>query len=527
MTISVRIRHGEYYDSVTLLEVAQKVLHLPGVVDAAVVMGTPANRGILANAELYDTACEAATADDLVLVVKADDATQGEAALDAAEAALVASRTPKGGGEDPTIRVRTIDSAAQRLEGANLTLVSVAGHYATQVAQEALDRGTHVFLFSDNVPIEDEIRLKTIARDKGLLVMGPDAGTAIINGVALGFANAILHTPPTEGGVGIVAASGTGLQAVTCELTRRGVGVTQAIGTGGRDLSDEVGGIMMIESLRALQIDPATRTILLVSKPPAKAVAEAVLEQALASHKPAVICFLGAKRKSIVMPGVIPASNLELAAAVAAEVALGGDPEAARKTLKKRDKRLRSDAYKLRARLAKEQRYLRGLFSGGTFCYETQIILRKMLPDVAILSNAPIDEDSRLHDSAVSQGHSVIDLGEDEFTQGRLHPMLDPTLRNRRIVQEARDPETAVILLDIVLGFGVHPDPAGAAVEAIREAQSHLAEEGRTVLFVAHVCGTEGDPQNLRAQEARLREAGVIVLPTNAAASRLAGFILA
>lgn len=527
MTINVRIRHGEYYDSVTLLEIAQKVLHLPGVIDAALVMGTPANRGILANAGLFDTACEAATADDLMLVVKADDSTQGEAALDAAEAALVTSRAPKGGGDASTSKVHTIASAAQQLEAANLTLISVAGHYAAQVAHDALEHDTHVFLFSDNVSVEDEIRLKSIGRDKGLLVMGPDAGTAIINGVALGFANAILHTPPVKGGVGIVAASGTGLQAVTCELTRRGVGVTQAIGTGGRDLSDEVGGIMMIESLRALQIDPATRTILLVSKPPAQAVAEAVLEQALASHKPAVICFLGAKKKSIVTPGVIAASNLEAAAAIAAEVALGGDPKVAKKALKKRDKQLKSDAYKLRAQLGKEQRFLRGLFSGGTFCYETQIILPKILPDVAILSNAPIDQANRLDNSAVSQGHSVIDLGEDEFTQGRLHPMLDPTLRNRRIVEEARDPETAVILFDIVLGFGVHPDPAGAAVEAIREAQSHLAKKGRTVLFVAHVCGTEGDPQNLRAQEARLRDAGVIVLPTNAAASRLAGFILA
>lgn len=526
MTIRARIRRGEYFDSVTLLEVAQGVLQLPGVSDAAVVMGTPANRGILANADLLDEACEAASPDDLILVVKADDIARAEAALDAAEATLKASRTPKGT-DEMTVKTRTIASAVQRLEGANLTLVSVAGHYASQVALEALDRGTHVFLFSDNVPIEDEIRLKTFARDKGLLVMGPDAGTAIINGVALGFANAILHTPPAEGGVGIVAASGTGLQAVTCELSRRGVGVTQAIGTGGRDLSSEVGGIMMIESLRALQIDPATRTILLVSKPPAKEVAEAVIEQALASHKPAVICFLGAKRKAIGTPGVIPASTLELAAAVAAEVALGGDPAAARKALKKRDKRLKSDAYKLHARLGKEQRYLRGLFSGGTFCYETQAILRKMLPDVTILSNAPIDKDNQLRDSAVSQGHCVIDLGEDEFTQGRLHPMLDPTLRNRRIIQEVHDPETAVILLDIVLGFGVHPDPAGAAVEAIRDAQAYLADQGRTVLFVAHVCGTERDPQNLRAQEARLREAGVIVLPTNAAASRLAGFILA
>ncbi|MBN1249816.1 MAG: acyl-CoA synthetase FdrA [Anaerolineae bacterium] len=526
MISKTRIKRGEYFDSVTLLQAAQEMLRLPGVADAAVVMGTPANKGILANAELLELAGEAATPDDLVLAVRAESDEQALAAFDHAEAALKASRAPRSGADEAAARPHTVTSAAQRLDHANLTLVSVAGQYAAGVAFEALERGTHVFLFSDNVPVEDEIRLKVLARERGLLVMGPDAGTAIINGVALGFANAVPHTPPAAGGVGIVAASGTGLQAVTCELARRGIGITQAIGTGGRDLSADVGGIMMIESLKALQIDPETRVIVLVSKPPAKQVAANVLEQALASHKPCVICFLGAKQKAIATPGVIPASTLEGAAAIAAEVALGGDVEAARKSLRKRNRILKSEAYKLRAKLDKRQRCFRGLFSGGTFCYETQLILQKMLPDIRILSNAPVSGADRLPDATVSEGHCAVDLGEDEFTQGRLHPMLDPTLRNRRIIQEARDPETAIVFLDIVLGYGVHPDPAGAAVEAIREAQDHLSTEGRTVLFIAHVCGTEGDPQDLRVQEARLRDAGVVVLPTNAAASRLAGYIL-
>jgi FdrA protein len=520
------IKHGEYYDSVTLLEIAQELMGLDGVKDAAVVMGTPANKGILINADLLTEEAETASPDDLVIAVRAESAEQAEAALKHARTALKASRAPKDEAEGAAPRPRTVTAAAQRMEDANVTLISVAGQYAAGVAREALDKDMHVFLFSDNVTVEDEIALKKLGRERGLLVMGPDAGTAIINGVALGFANQVLATPPTPGGVGVVAASGTGCQAVTCELARRGVGITQAIGTGGRDLSSEVGGMMMLEGLKALQADPTTQVLLLVSKPPAPEVAAEVLAQLSKSDKPAVVCFLGGKKKPVKKAGGIPAKTLERAAVAAAELAQDADPESALKTLKKRNKELKKQAKTLKKGLQKSQRYFRGLFSGGTFCYETQLILNKMLDGEIVVSNAPVDKANRMADSNVSQGHTAVDLGEDEFTVGRLHPMLDPTLRNRRIIQEAQDPETAVIYLDVVLGYGVHPDPAGAAVEAIREAQQILKDTGRQVIFIAHVCGTAGDPQNGPAQEEILRQAGVMVLPTNAAATRLAGYIL-
>lgn len=526
MITKTEIKRGEYYDSVTLLEIAQELMGLDGIQDAAVVMGTPANKGILTNADLLTQEADAASPDDLVIAVRTETSEQAETALVHAAEALKASRAPKDEAESGAPSPRTVTAAAQRMEGANVTLISVAGQYAAGVAREALDNQMHVFLFSDNVTVEDEIALKKLGRKRGLLVMGPDAGTAIINGVALGFANQVLATPPTPGGVGIVAASGTGCQAVTCELARRGVGITQAIGTGGRDLSSAVGGIMMLEGLKALQADPTTKVLLLVSKPPSPEVAAKVLKQLTKSDKPAVVCFLGGKKKPVKAAGGIAAKTLERAAVVAAELAQGADPKAALKSIKKRNKELKKQALALRAGLQPSQRYFRGLFSGGTFCYETQLILNKMLDGETILSNAPVDKANRMADSNVSQGHTVVDLGEDEFTVGRLHPMLDPTLRNRRIIQEARDPETAVIYLDIVLGYGVHPNPAGAAVEAIREAQQILNEEGRQVIFLAHVCGTAGDPQNGPAQEEILREAGVVVLPTNAAATRLAGYIL-
>lgn len=529
MISKTNVRRGEYYDSVTLLQIAQELMALDGIIDAAVVMGTPANKGILENADLLTAEAEAASADDLVIAVRAETEARAMEALAEAEAALKASNTPRETAADGKTRPKTVAAAVGQIEAANITLISVAGQYAAGVAREALQHDTHVFLFSDNVSLENEIALKKMGRDRGLLVMGPDAGTAIINGVALGFANRILQTPPTPGGVGVVAAAGTGLQAVTCELTRRHVGVTQAIGTGGRDLSADVGGIMMLEGLKALQADPETRVILLVSKPPARAVARTILERVKRGGKPTVVCFLGGKRKPVEAAGAVHASTLERAAVIAATLATEGEQanvDQAIASLKKRNKGYKERAKRLRAQLMGKQRYFRGLFSGGTFCYETQLILNKMLGGQSVLSNAPVTEGAKLKDASVSQGHTAVDLGEDEFTVGRLHPMLDPTLRNRRILQEAQDPSTAIIYLDIVLGYGVHPDPAGAALEAIREAKSWLEQKGRTVHFLAHVCGTDGDPQNATLQEEKLRQEGVIVLPTNAAATRMAGYIL-
>ncbi len=340
MITKTDVKRGEYYDSMTLLEIAQVLLTLEGITDAAVVMGTAANKGILTNADLLTPEAAAASADDLVISVRAASAASADAALEHASGALKASRAPKPGTEGRAIPPKTIDRAVRQLEHANIALISVAGQYAAGVAREALDHNLHVFLFSDNVSLQDEVSLKQVGRDRGLLVMGPDAGTAIINGVALGFANQVLRTPPTPGGIGIVAASGTGLQAVTCELARRGVGITQAIGTGGRDLSAAVGGTMMLEGLKALQADDDTRVLVLVSKPPAPEVAELVLGQLKESEKPTVVCFLGGKKKPIRQAGAIAASTLEKAAVIAAELAVGSDPEAALTELRDRDRRL-------------------------------------------------------------------------------------------------------------------------------------------------------------------------------------------
>lgn len=520
MITKTAIKSGEYYDSVTLLQVAQGLIALVGIEDAAVVMGTPANKGLLETGNLLTPEAEAASPDDLIIAVRAVDEAAAAAALTEAEALMKASRQAPEGSSGVAAPPKTLAAAVERLGGtANIALVSVAGRYAAGVAREALQRGLHVFLFSDNVAVEDEIALKKVAREKGLLVMGPDAGTAIINNVALGFANVVPHGP-----VGVVAASGTGLQAVTCYMPREEVGITQAIGVGGRDLKSEVGGIMMLEGLKALQADPATHVILLVSKPPSPDVAEKVLAQVQLGTKPTVVLFLGGDPEVIARSGAIPVADMEEAAGVAAAVALGKNPADARINLRQREMSYKKRAVELRKRLAPGQRYFRGLFSGGTFCYETQLILKDM--GIVVQSNAPVAKQLRMVDSNKSAGHVAVDLGEDEFTVGRLHPMIDPTLRNRRIVQEAKDPETAVIFLDVVIGYSSHEDPAGEAVKAIKEARAIARTAGREIIFVASVCGTADDPQDLGLQEAKLEAAGVMVLPTNAAATRLAGHIL-
>jgi FdrA protein len=516
MILLTRVKTSEYHDSVTLMLVAKAILELPDVLDAAVVMGTPANHDILAAAGLLTAEARTARPDDLVLVVKAETDEAGGTAMAGAEARLAARATHAA--DQTQARPKTLATAIATTPGANLAVISVAGRYAAAEARTALLHGLHVLLFSDNVSLADEIELKKLAVQRNLLLMGPDAGTAIINGVALGFANAV-----PRGRVGVVSAAGTGLQGVTCGVARAGAGISQGIGTGGRDLKEAVGGIMMLQGLRALQDDPGTDVVVLISKPPAPGAAELVLDQVSCSAKPTVVCFLGANPGPTEAVGAVPATTLSQAALAAAALALGQDVEATLAALEQSQQALIPLAAAEQGRLAPGQYALRGLFAGGTFCYEAQLILSS-LPE-PVYSNAPLLPANRLADSNQSYGHCCLDLGEDEFTQGRLHPMIDPTLRNRRIVQEAHDPATAVILLDIVLGYGAHPDPAGATLEAIREAQAVAQAAGRHLVFVAHVCGVESDPQPLSHQESVLREAGVLVQPDNASAARLAGLI--
>jgi FdrA protein len=520
------IRPSEYHDSVTLMETARELTQLPGVVDAAVVMATEANKSILREAGMHLPEIEAANANDLVVVVRAESDDVATRALEVAEKYL--ARRPEVAVGGAAFQPRSIRGAVRANSGANLAVISVAGQYAAAEAWEALRSGLHVLLFSDNVSIEDEIALKRYAAGHGLLMMGADCGTAIINGVALGFANAIPRGP-----VGIVAAAGTGLQEVSTLLAKLGVGITQGIGTGGRDLKEQVGGLMMLAGVEALQSDPETQILLLISKPPAAAVAERVLEQVQRSDKPTVVCFLGGDPAPLAAAGAIPARTLQEAAyrsaelttkPGAAEVEGYGGPSAD-EVIERETADLKAQAAGLKKHLKPGQRFLRGLFSGGTLAAEALVVWHEILGDV--LSNVAVDPRLKLADATRSEANCAVDLGEDEFTVGRPHPMIDNDLRIRRLMQEASDPEVAVVVLDLVLGYGAHPDPAGELGPAIRQARALAAGEARELIVVASVTGTDEDPQGLSRQVRALEESGVVVASCNAAAARLAGFIAA
>ena len=472
------IRRGAYYDSVVLMQLQRGLIGLTGVLDAGVIMATPANRDLLAANDLLPESITASP-DDLLIVVKAEDDSSASDAINQVDELLARKRSSVS--ED--FRPRSLSSAVKQLPEANWVLVSVPGRFAAGVAREALALGKHVFLYSDNVSLEDEISLKKIAREKGLLVMGPDCGTAIINGIGLGFANRVRRGP-----IGVVGASGTGTQAVTTQIHNLGGGISHAIGTGGRDLKSEVGAITAHQALDVLARDPETKAIVLISKPPSPEVATQLISAAQGTGKPVLIYFIGYPAPARKLGNLHFAISLSEAAELAVDL---GDqrPETIEES-------------------PVSGLYLRGLFSGGTLAYETLLGLQASLSP--IYSNAPITNNQILRDPLHSECHTIIDLGDEFFMVGRLHPMIDNDLRIRRMKQEAADPEVGMILFDVVLGEGSHPNPAGELVPAIRE----INQKRNELEFVAMVIGTDEDPQTIQSQMEQLNEVGVTVFRT-------------
>src|SRR5579859_669672 len=520
MVTRLLVRPNFYCDSVALMTLARTLTAMPGVEDAAAVMSTEMNQTLLRQARLLaedSASTEMGGPNDLLIVVRAESDEAADTAMQTAEDGLKVRYHNKTVTQ-PQLRPISLEQAVQQQPTINLALISAPGAYAAVEARQALLSGLHVFLFSDNVSLEQEIALKRLAVERGLLLMGPDCGTAILNGVGLGFANVVPRGP-----VGIVSASGTGLQQVSSLIAGYGSGISQAIGTGGRDLSQAVGGRMMLAGLDLLQQDPETRVIVLLSKPPAPEVAQRILATATAGTKPTVIDFLGADPTTY---NQLPTSHLHFASTLsdAARQAVrlaGGEAPPLGDTL---PGDARVALQKARDALKPGQRYVRGLFSGGTLCDEAMMVLSARLGP--IYSNIPLRPNWKLDDIRTSREHTTIDFGSDEFTIGRPHPMIDAGLRLRRFAQEARDPTTAVIFLDIVLGYASHPDPASEFAPAIERARVAAAEEGRTLACIISLCGAEQDPQGLSAQRARLRQAGALVFTDNALAARAAAKIV-
>ena len=495
MTIIVNeVRRGTYHDSVALMRIGREIAGLAGIEEAGLMMATPANRAILAEARVLGPEGEVAGPGDLVIAVRARDREAAEAALARARGLLDARRAGAGiaGSGSGTWQPRTLRSGLETLPDANLALISVPGEFAAAEARKALHRGLNVMIFSDNVPLADEIALKREASAAGLLVMGPDCGTAIIAGLPLAFANRV-----PRGDVGIIGASGTGIQEVSCLIARAGRGISHAIGTGGRDLKAEVGGLTTLAALDLLDADPATRHIVLISKPPADEVAREVLQRVARSAKTFTICFLGATDLAV-PANARSAATLEDAAVAATGVGASTEPPRQSQPV---------------PHPANGGRHVAGLFSGGTLCAEAQIVGLQLGERIA--SNAPVPGASEAG-AAASGAHVLLDLGDDAFTRGRPHPMIEPAVRDEPIRRALADPDVGVVLLDVVLGNGSHRDPAGHIARLL------AGQRTPGPLVVTSVTGTHDDRQGLAGQIAMLEAAGVIVAPSNAAAARLA-----
>jgi FdrA protein len=479
------VRRSTYLDSIVLMRISRQIALLPGVEEAGLVIGTPANKDILREARILGPDGDKAEAGDLILALRAKDDVAAAAAL--AEAKRLLEQPTASGTPSSDNASRTIRAAVQRMPDANLALISVPGDFAPAEARKALALGLHVMIFSDNISIEEEAALKREARERGLLVMGPDCGTAIIGGMPLAFANVV-----PRGDIGIIGASGTGIQEVSCLIARAGGGISHAIGTGGRDLRAEVGAITTLMAIDALDADAQTRHIVLISKPPGESVARLVLERVARSRKSFTVCFLGAG--DLALP-----ANARSAATLtaAAELAMG--------------KAVANEPAQLLHLRPGRGKLVRGLFAGGTFCAEAQIVFRQA--GLAVASNVPTPGASPI--TGAEHGHLMIDLGADEFTRGRPHPMIEPAVRDQPLAGAFADPAVGVILLDVVLGHGAHPDPAGHLAGV-------LAGRDRGPPIVASVTGTDRDPQPRSNQVRKLTEAGVIVAESNADAARMA-----
>jgi len=419
--------------------------------EASLMIGTPSNKALLKESGLLSKEGAGARPDDLIIAVRG---RKSEEALGLAEKLLLSG-------------VKSNESELPKtLSGANLALISVPGEFAAAEARKALERGLNVMVFSDNVPVAEEVALKDYAIKRGLLMMGPDCGTALIAGTPIAFANVV-----PRGSIGIVSASGTGLQEVSCLLARRGHGVSHGIGVGGRDLSAAVGGRMTLAAMDALEADPATKSIIVISKPPAPSVMKKIEERARRCRKPVTLCLLGARDAAV--------RTLEAAAGIYPKKIL---------------------------KLKKQKNKIVGLFCGGTLCAEAQIVL--MDHGLKVSSNVPVPGAKR------TGAHRLLDLGADEYTRGHPHPMIEPESRNEHIERALRDKTVGVVLLDLVIGYGAHSDPAGLAASVLRKKNNKVV--------IASVTGTEEDLQIYSRQVRILKSAGVIVAPSNAAAARLA-----
>ncbi len=512
MVIKNYIYKEQYYDSVFLMRLAGKVSEAVNVKKMSVGMGTPLNKDTLIDLGILSGEGEKAGPNDLIVAIGGDNQEIVEKAKDE----FLGLLKDKNKSDEKT-QYRSLRALAKEKKDINLAIISVAGEFAADQADEALDSKMNVFMFSDNVPLEQEVMLKQKALDKGLLLMGPGCGLSFIGGVAVGLCSMV-----RRGDIGIVGASGSGIQEVMCMIHWAGMGVSQVIGTGGRDLSREVGGITMIQGIRELMEDDDTSVVVLISKPPAKETVEKILNVVRKYQKPTIIHFIGGDIEIVKAAGAIASCTFEQTAGLAVAIAKGEKykPHTEEEYMAEIEETAMMESGKMQS----DQKYLRGIYCGGSLAEETLILMEQKLG--RIYANMAFDKENMLPNPFESKYNTIIDIGDEDFTHGRPHVAIDPTVRVDRFIKEARDKETAVVLMDFLLGYALHEDPAGVMAETIKTEKKLAAAHGRYLSVIASICGSDMDPQNYDEQKKKLQDAGVIVMDNNGAAARMAASVI-
>jgi FdrA protein len=515
MVVETVIKQNVYYDSLVLMRLSADLKKRSGVQHVIVMMGTEENKKTVAFKNLLTVQVMSASANDLIAVIAADNEEMAKSAMD-----YCLNRLEVGIVEpvSESLTYRTLDAAIRNRPGANIVAISLPGRYAAHEARKALEAGLHVFLFTDNVAIDEEIQLKQLALERGLLMMGPDCGTAILHGKGLGFANSV-----REGAIGLVGASGTGMQEISTIINRLGSGISQAIGTGSRDVSKQVGGVTLVMGLNWLGRDPATHVIIIIAKPVGDTISEKMLALASRCRKPVVVYQSGFVQPQLSHENIFFAGTLEEAALLAVSLSGEKDPQALYSALY--GEPCLADLVQCEHKqLNSRQKHFRGLFAGGTYANESAFLLLGAFTDVH--GNISLPGTTPLSDPLRSIGHTCLDLGADFFTLGKPHPILDDTVRSQRLVEEATDPTVGAILIDLILGHGGQPDPAAHIAASIKMAKGIALDDGRHLPIIVNVCGVDEDPQKRYEQVERVLQSGAMVAPTNAAGTRLAIGIL-
>lgn len=507
MGVYAKIEKNRYIDSLETLFATTVLNEQPGIEIGYIGMCNSTFRDVIKDIDLMTDEITSCSENEYVIVARADSREAFDRAVDEVNKNM---ETKDSGKE--AVEYDTTEEALAAHPKVNLVQIAVPGDCALEEAKKALCAGKHICVFSNNVSFEDERKMKELARKKGLLCMGPDCGVANINGSAL-----VLSSINHRGPFGIVGASGTGIQHVAAMLHEAGSGVTQTIGVGGNDLKDPIGGISMLMGLDALEQDPETKYIIVISRKPGEKTLPVVCDKIKGLTKPSVVLFMGCERKIVEATGAVYAKDLDdcgirALKLIGMDYSLGTEEE------------LDEIAKEAVEGMAPEQKYVRGAYSGGTYMDEAMHAMYDEIGDV--WSNCPLNPEYQLKDSYQSVENTVIDYGEEEFTLGRPHPAIDPGIRKPAVLREAADPEVAVICLDFILTPPGHPDPAGFLLDDIKKAQKMAEKRKGKLVFIASVLGTTADFQDIRAQEQKLREAGVIVCSSNARAARLAGKII-